>query len=462
MTSSLKSIPSPKQHWLKGSLGQFDATKVHNFFYSTARQLSGVARIRFLHKTMVIFQNSETIQQLLKNRPARFRRAKVIEDIFTEIGINGVFSAEGSDWKKQRHLMNPAFRPSQIKLFYPHIQTITQRLSDRLADEHDSIDIQSLLMSYTVDITSTLAFGKDVNTLQNSDAHLIENLNVIFPMISFRLRAPFPYWRWFSLQRDKDLDESFLVVKSYVIGFIESAKNTIEARGYTSVDQAENLLESMLLSKDEHGDGYSEQEVFTNVITLLLAGEDTTANTLAWILDYLADRPDLQDALYHEIVGQIPQGQDVSFEQLPNFSLVSGVIHEAMRLKPVAPHLYLEPIHDEVIEGYEIPAGTTIVALLGGDGFDESLFPNAESFDPFRWLDIDDKTRKDYSSRLMPFGYGARLCPGRQLSMVEMRYAVIKLISRFRFERSEKSKPADEIIKFTLQPLGLRVNCIER
>lgn len=464
----MKSIPGPKQHWLKGNLGQFDLDKIHTYFYQIAQTFGGICQIRLFHKKFIILQNSETVQHLLKHRPDRFRRARMMETIFTEIGINGVFSAEGKDWQKQRPLMNPAFRPSQIKMFYPQIQQITQRLCSRLALQSEQVDVQSVLMSYTVDITSTLAFGKDVNTLCDDDVHLRENLNVIFPMISYRMRSALPYWRWFKLQRDRDLDAAFAVVKLHVDEFINSAKEKIACANYTSSEQAENLLEAMILARDENGEGFSEQEIFTNVVTLLLAGEDTTANTLAWALDYLVDRPELQDALYREIMEQLGDSyalgseSELGYEQLNDFPLVSGVIHETMRLRPVAPHLYLEPIQDEIIEGYTVPAGTTLIALLNGDGFDETLFPQCHSFDPYRWVNIADSVKKDHANRLMPFGYGPRLCPGRQLSLVEMRLSIIGLVKRFRFERSADSQPADEVIKFTIQPLGLRVNFLPR
>lgn len=198
------------------------------------------------------------------------------------------------------------------------------------------------------------------------------------------------------------------------------------------------------------------------MLTLLLAGEDTTANTLAWAMDFLADRPDLQAALYEEIKTRSAIDTDVGYDELTCFPLVSAVLHETLRLKPVAPHLYLEPIHDEMIEGYHVPAGTTLIALLSGDGFDESLFPQCHQFDPYRWLTMTDEVKRDFANKLMPFGFGPRLCPGRQLSLVEMRLCLIALIKRFQFVRTAGTAPADEAIKFTLQPVGLRVDFLER
>lgn len=459
---TLKQMPHPKQHWLKGNLGQFELAKIHSYFYSVAKEYGGSAKVRLLTKKFIIFQNADTIQELLKSRPDRFRRAKIIEKIFTEMGVHGVFSSEKEDWKKQRLLINPAFKPSQIKEFYPKIVEITARLCEKLSHSSENVDIQEILMSYTVDITSTLAFGSDVNTLDNSDTVLQSNLNVIFPTISYRLRAALPYWRLFKLKRDRDLDSALAVVNKHVNNFIDVSRKNISIKGLISVSQATNFLEAIILSKNEKNEGFSEQEIIGNVITLLLAGEDTTANTLSWAIDFLADRADLQDELYNEILRNLSVDGAIALDDLQEYPLVSAVIHETLRLKPVAPHVYLEPINDEVVEDYLIPAGTLIVALLSGDSFNESLFPDCYKFDPHRWTNITDFQKKEFGSRLMPFGYGARLCPGRQLSLVEMRLSLIEILKRFRITRTAGTSSAGEALKFTLQPIGLRVDFIER
>lgn len=462
MSIHYKKMPGPNQHWLKGNFGEVDRTKIHRYFYQVARDFGGTARIRFFSREFIIFQQADTVQFLLKNRPERFRRVKAMERIFKEMSTHGVFSAESADWKKQRRFINPAFTPSQIKGFYPQLVGITHRLLKAIERMPKAVDVQSLLMSYTVDITSTLAFGSDVNTLENSDSNLQDSINQIFPMISYRLRAPFPYWRWFKLERDRKLDGTLKVVMVHIESFIASAREKIQARNALSVDEAQNVLETMLLVRDEQGNGFSDKEIFGNVLTLLLGGEDTTANTLAWAIDFLADRPDLQTALHKEILEKNEIGKDVGYEELTDYPLVSSVIHETMRLKPVAPHLYLEPIHDEVIEGYHVPAGTNLIALLNGDGFDESLFPHCQLFDPYRWITMPDETKRQFANRLMPFGYGPRLCPGRQLSLVEMRLCLISLIKQFQFVRTTGTTPAEEVIKFSLQPEGLRVDFTAR
>ena len=115
-------IPGAKGHWLKGNAGELAATPIHQVFANRAMDFGAITRFRIWHKSLIILSNPETIRWMLKERPHRFRRSKKIERCFKELGVHGVFSAEGDTWHRQRQLMNFAFKPSQVKLFLPMIR----------------------------------------------------------------------------------------------------------------------------------------------------------------------------------------------------------------------------------------------------------------------------------------------------------------------------------------------------
>ncbi len=455
-------IPCAPGHWLTGNLADIKNQPLHLFVYSLAKRFEGLARFRVLHKPMLVVANPNTVQALLKSRPEQFRRASKIETVFREMGIHGVFSAEREGWGRQRQLMNPAFRPSQIKEFFTLIQRHTDTLVQRVGAQLHGNPIQQQLMSYTVDITSTLAFGIDLNSLDEGDQTFQNHLNRIFPMLSYRLHAPFPYWQWFMLKRDKDLVESLHYVRNTVAGLIASAKQQITEKSAADPKfQAENLLQAMLLGTSERDQQFSEDELFANVITLLLAGEDTTANTLAWTIHYLASRPDLQDRAFAEIEQNYPPGGALNYADLDRFPFTFACAQEAMRLAPVAPHLLLEAYEDQLIEGYRVPKGVMIFAVLGAAGFSDLAFPNADQFMPERWLRLGDDDKKRFAGELMHFGYGARLCPGRQLSFVEMKTALIELLRHYSF-KSTPGHRVTETLAFTVTPANLHVDITPR
>jgi len=146
----------------------------------------------------------------------------------------------------------------------------------------------------TVDTTATLVFGKDVNTLESGEDAIQRHLGVIFPVFGYRINAVLPYWRYFKLPRDHQLDRSLKAVRSFVEEMIGHAREHMRrAPG----EKPRNLLEAMLALRDEPNSGFSDDDVYANVVTLLLAGEDTTAHSLAWAMYILAAKPELQSQL---------------------------------------------------------------------------------------------------------------------------------------------------------------------
>lgn len=468
---TLKDLPSPAEHWLKGSIGRFDPEQLHNFLYQHSLELGSIFKIHLMKKPMVVLTEPKVIQKILKQRPDTYRRASQMESVFKDMGVHGIFSAEREQWQRYRKLMNPAFRSGQIKQFYQTLNSITQRLCDSVAEAGSCFNFQQLIQRYTVDTTSVLSFGYDINTLQNPDSELQQHLCKIFPMIAVRNKAPVAYWKWFKLKKDRELDQSLAFVRQQVATFIDSARDKLAQKQREKLDGndevlADNMLESMLLSRDENGVGFSDDELFGNVITLLLAGEDTTANTLAWAIDYLAEDEALQDRLYDEINQQLPlvdgKAPELRWDQLDSCPLVLGVIQESMRLKPVAPYVFLEGCEDTEISGYQIPKGVMLTLILSASSYDEDLFESAHSFKPERWGQMSEQALKQVNRDLMPFGGGARLCPGRLLSLVEMKIALIELLRRFKFSRAEGYGLAVERLKFTLIPDQLMVTAHKR
>ena len=132
---------------------------------------------------------------------------------------------------------------------------------------------------------------------------------------------------------------------------------------------------------------------------------------------------------------------------------ITAVMYEAMRLKPVAPQLYLEPMRDTKIGDLNIKKGTPIFALLHASGFDSELFDSPLSFDPNRWL---EKGKASFSD-IQPFGSGPRLCPGRSLAIMEIKLAFHTLLQSFRIEALQPPEDVVEQFAFTMSPVGFNV-----
>jgi cytochrome P450 len=227
----------------------------------------------------------------------------------------------------------------------------------------------------------------------------------------------------------------------------------------------ENLLEAMLAAADEEGSGIDDEQVAGNVFTMLLAGEDTTANTLAWMVDLLWRNPAALARATEEVRRVIAFSATADFEasmdQLAELDFVEACIHETMRLKPVAPVIGLQALRDTVVGDVQVQKDTVIINVMRSDSVSDSHTPRAASFEPQRWLEEGTASAGATSPKRtsMPFGAGPRICPGRYMAMLEMKLAMAVLLSRFDIQMVDTADglPAREKLNLAMAPVGLRM-----
>src|SRR5688572_16851839 len=187
-------------------------------------------RFRIGPREIVVLSNPETIAAALRERPDGFRRTPRLRAIAKEMGFNGVFSAEGDAWRRQRPMVMAGFDPGHIKTYFPALVKVTERFKmrwQRAAAAREAIDLQADLMRYTVDVTAGLAFGADINTLE-SDAEVIQvHLDKVLPALFRRLFSPFP--PWFRSPKDWALPGHLQALQRAVQDFIAQARARIAA-----------------------------------------------------------------------------------------------------------------------------------------------------------------------------------------------------------------------------------------
>ena len=382
-----------------------------------------------------------------------------------ELQIAGVFGANGEDWRRQRAFVMHAFNPAHVKSYFPSLHTVARRMMQRwamLADEPAAFELEPELMRYTVDVTAGLAFGTDINTIESEGTVLQGHLARIFRMLQKRLFAPFPYWRWFKRAEDRALDESIALVNQAIKDFVDLARGRME-NDAARFDQPTNLLEAMLAAQKENAASISELELKGNVLTMLLAGEDTTAHTLAWLIYQLSIHPEALARMRAEVDGIIGgEALPSCHEQLSEMAFTEACINESMRLHPVAPFLVAEAITDTIVADVAVPKGTVIVLLTRVGAMEDRNFSNAATFRPDRWLQPAAEGNSKKVS--IPFGAGPRLCPGRFLAIEEMKMALSMLVRHFDIERvdSPDGQAPKERLTFTMAPVGLRLKLRRR
>ena len=462
---SLRDVPGPRGIPLLGNSTQIRLDQMHAQLEAWCRLYGNRYRIALGRRQLLVCADPEDVAAVLKDRPNGFRRSTRLEMVGRELQLAGVFGANGDDWRRQRAFVMHAFNPAHVKSYFPSLHTVAGRLMQRwngLADASASFELEPDLMRYTVDVTAGLAFGTDINTIASEGTALQEHLANIFRMLQKRLFSPFSYWHWWKRAEDRALDNSVKVVGQAVQEFIDLARARMESDA-SLYQHPNNLLEAMIAAQTHNASAVSDVELKGNVLTMLLAGEDTTAHTLAWLIYQLSRHPDVFSRMRAEIDAAL--GTDAlpeRPEQLGTMSYTEACISESMRMHPVAPLIGAEALNDTTVGGVAVPKKTVVLLLTRVGAMQDANFTDAAAFRPERWLmPAADGNNKKTS---IPFGAGPRLCPGRFLAIEEMKMMLSMLVRNFDIESVDTpdGAPPRERLTLTMAPVGVRLKLRRR
>jgi cytochrome P450 len=459
----IQDLPGPRGWPLLGNTLQVKPPRIHLDVEAWADAYGPLFRMRLGRFEQLVIADHELLAGALRDRPDGFRRSPYTSRIGAEMGLpQGLFSAEGDEWRKQRRMVMASFAPGHVRAYFPSLVKVTLRLRGRWQQavrEGRDIPLQADLMRFTVDAIAGLAFGKDINTLESGEDVIQRHLDKVLPAIFRRVLSLVPHWRWFKTAADRDLEHSVAVINRTILEFVAQARQRLRDDAALR-EQPRNLLEAMIVAADQPDSGLDDRHVAGNVLTMLLAGEDTTANTLAWMIHLLQRHPQALQRVQHEVRTLAPDPAAYGFDQMERLEYLEACASETMRLKPVAPFIALQALRDTVVGDVAVPQGTHIWGVLRHDSVGERLFERPGAFEPERWLESSATPLSAAAKRAaMPFGSGPRMCPGRYLALLEMKMAMAMLLSSFDIKAVDTPDggPATERMAFTMNPVGLRL-----
>lgn len=462
-TRTLADLPAPRGWPLLGNLLQLDPLRLHTQLEAWGRELGPVYRLDLLGKPVLVFSDAAAMQALLRERPHAVSRGVTLRPILREMGIDGVFSAEGADWLPQRKLIMASLNASHFRGFFPTLQAITARLHRRwcrAAERGEVVEMTRDLIRFTVDVTSALSFGEDPNTLEIEGQVIQDHLAAIFPMMMKRSVAPVRHWRWFKLPADRALDRHLAAVHAYAHQRIAAA---LERLRLDAPEVPRHALEAMLMEAQRPGSGFTDELIVANVLTLLLAGEDTTAHALAWSVLELARDPALQQRLHDEAVRQLGDAPVCPrHEALRPLDRFEAVAMEAMRFHPVVAFFAQHTLRPTVIAGVQVPADTRLFYISRPAQLDARHFSEPQRFDIERWGEGGREDRVHEPRAYLQFGAGPRVCPGRHLAAQEIRLVLSMLLREFEITLACDESEIHEVLNFTNLPSRMPVRLRQR
>jgi cytochrome P450 len=314
-------------------------------------------------------------------------------------------------------------------------------------------------LRFTVDVTSSLAFGYDINTIEQEGGVIQDQLEKIFPTIFKRINMAIPWYKFIKSKADREYDEAVRVMKETVSVFIEETQEKIKQNPELK-EHPTNLIESIVVAAKEEG-AFTMEEVRGNLMTLLMAGEDTTALTLTWLIHLLLAEPNVQDKIRTEVdtvLGDSPWIQDYKLNS--QLKYLEAAAFEALRFKPVAPMILHEAVKDIELEGIRIPKGQHVLTQYRYAALKDDHFSEARRFYPERWLK-ESCCPVHNTEAFTPFGAGPRYCPGRNLAILEIRAVMAMLFKNFTIE-AVPGYDVKEVMAFTMTPTEFLVRLKKR
>ncbi|GAA3924666.1 cytochrome P450 [Amorphoplanes auranticolor] len=456
-------LPGPKPGLIFGNVLQMRRGGAGNRVLEGWADTYGLTyRFHLARRPVVATADPEVVDVVLRRRPDDFRRSAVAATVIDEIAPHGVFAAEGDRWRRLRKVATQSLNAAYLRQYFTTITMVSGRLLrlwESAADSGERVDVLDHMMRYTLDVTAGLAMGHDLNALESTGDGLHRRVPELFPAFARRIYAPFPYWRYVKLPQDRRLDATVREIEAVVRDRFAEARE----RMATGASPA-NFLEA-LVKPIENEQQLSDGEVFGNVATMLLAGEDTTSSTAAWALHFLAEHPEMHQrvrAEADEVLGdqQVPADPAT----VGRLRYAEAVVNEALRLQPVTPLVPSQSLRDVTLDhrdGKLFLAEGQLIFLITSYGArrDRVRFPDPDVFRPERWL--NGKLPAE-ALPFAPFGGGPRFCPGRNLAMIEATIVVSVLSRAFDLEPDHSAGPVGERTAFTSFPTNLGVRLRHR
>ncbi|KAG0005569.1 hypothetical protein BGZ80_009865 [Entomortierella chlamydospora] len=395
----------------------------------------------------------ENIEYVLKTNFNNYRKGHVRRDINWELSGDGIASSDGPKWKFQRQIWNTVFKDVAIREYVSNASVSQAKkalaILGKAADEGTVVDLQDLVLKLTLDVLGAATFGRSFGCLDKDEqvGTFAESFEDILENMIQRLNNPF----WKTTEHlngtKKRLNEHREVLRTYA----QNIMNERRRAGFHS--EKKDLLQSFIEGKDDEGETLDDELIKDNVITLLVAGSDTTALSLTWLFYLLLrDGSDKSITKLVQEVDEVLGGTEPTSETFKKQKYAEACFYEATRLYPVLPRNMRTTQKDDVLpDGTVIYAGEHVSWSPYAMGRSERLWgSDAKEFKPSRWIG----TEKPSQTKYITFNAGPRVCIGQQFATIEVLTVTAMILQSFNLELVNPSEAATYEPSLTLKKAG--------
>ena len=396
------------------------------FFEDLQTGSQPIARMRIAGTKVFYLREPDLIREMLVTLVPNFHKSRGLERAKALLG-EGLLTSEGELHRQQRKLIQPVFHHGNLK----DIAVIMRERARQRAESWgagQTLNLNQEMHALTLTIVGEALFGTEVGERSGRVSQLMETVMETF----FLFMSPLaPFFEFFGHPKLKRAAKARRELSAIVRTMIDERRKTNQTR--------KDLLTLLFAAQDpETGLGMSDEQLRDEVMTLFLAGHETTANALAWTIYLLTQHPDIAQRLAAEVcpVGMrscASAADDLESELgIKDDDLLSRVIRESLRLYPPVWAIGRRATQGLRIGGTEVPKGAIVLACQWALHRSDKYFSNPIQFDPDRWMSDDQRALPKYA--FFPFGGGPRSCIGEGFAWMELRIVLVEILRRWRFE----------------------------
>ena len=417
-------LPAPPTHLARGLLGSLPHFRRDPLalLLRSLRNDGDVVRFRMFTWSLILVAHPRDVRRVMQEHAANYNKQTRGFQVLRTFLRDGLLTSEGEHWLRQRRIAQPGFHHDRIAGFGTTMTRATDDLVDRwLRAGTDTVDVTADMMRLTLRIVGETLLSADVS--QESD-RVGRALHVAVRAANDAIGQVIAPPAWWPSQRNRALRDALQTLDAVILDIISARRRADEP--------ADDLLSMLMQARDEDtGLGMSDAQLRDEAMTIFLAGHETTAIALGWTWHLLAAHPDVRRRVEEEVDAVLGQRRPVVAD-LQQLSYVEQVVKESMRLYPPVWAMSRCAIKDDVIGGFRIPAGSTVLISPYVTHRHPEFWPDPERFDPNRFDPTRSVERSPFAH--FPFGGGPRQCIGNSFAMMELVLVVATIAQRCRLD----------------------------
>ncbi len=419
---------------LIGSLLDFRKNRLQ--MQDKAARLAPLTRVNLMDLPLFSVSDADLVHEILVTQAENFGKGASTSKFLEPLLGSGLLTSEGEMHKQHRKLLAPAFAAKRVQAYGTSMVAETAQSLAPWRDG-DVVEVLPQMMGLTLAIAGRTLFNADVR----GDAALVDRgLTMAMESVQAALTSPLQVPFDVPLPRNIRMRKAVAMLDSVVYRLIR------ERRG-SGVDHGD-VMSMLLLTRGEDGAGFTDVQIRDEVMTMILAGHETTANALSWTLYELGRHAEIRARVEAE-VDQVLAGRLPTVDDLPQLPYTLQVLEESLRLHPPVWITSREALRDVTLGGHQFAANTIFTINVRGIHRRHDYYPDPETFRPERMTAAEKKARP--RNRYLPFGAGPRVCIGAHFALMEAHLILATLVQRVSL-RPVSTTPVEPDPLLTLRP----------